>query len=101
MAIIPLLSLQVLDCYEWTCLLYSRYCGENRDPYRLSLDQSVVTICYGIAVFVVQGFANIAKDKLKSTLCYPEIKEVCCQCCETDTNESSSTHQNNSYNPNK
>ena len=83
--IIPLLFLQVLDCYEWTCLFFDKYCGKNRDPYKLSLDQTVVTICYSIAVFIIQGLAGIAKDKWESTLFYPKLKKTS---CESDANKS-------------
>ena len=78
LAIIPFLFLQILSCYQWTCLFSDEFCGDNRDPYRLSLVQSIISIFFILSVFGAQYFSNKAKN-LKDAISYPEIKENCCK----------------------
>ena len=76
LAIIPFLFLQILGCYEWTCLFSDQFCGENRDPYRLSLVQSIISICFILSIFAAQYLTSTTERS--STLVYPKLKENCC-----------------------
>ena len=78
LAIIPFLFLQILNCYQWTCLFAEQFCGDNRDPYRLSLVQSIISIFFTLSVFGAQHFSGKAKDP-DSTVFYPEIEKNCCK----------------------
>ena len=81
LAIIPFLFLQILDCYQWTCLFSDQFCGDNRDPYRLSLVQSIISVCFILSVFAAQYLSTASnRVTLESTLVYPKIKTNCCRC---------------------
>ena len=80
LAIISFLFLQILNCYQWTCLFSEQFCGDNRDPYRLSLVQSIISIFFTLSVFAAQYFSSKADlEKPNSTVFYPGIKENCCK----------------------
>ena len=80
LAIIPLLFLQILDCYEWTCVFSDEFCEENSDPYKLSLVQSIISICFILSIFAAQYLASTITTKDFSTLLYPEVKKNFCGC---------------------
>ena len=72
LGIIPFLLLQVLNTYQWTCLFFDQFCGDNRDPYRFSLVQSIISMCFVFSLFVAKrlGKASEKPDKKKV---YPDL----------------------------
>ena len=63
--LLPLLFLQMLSCYQWTCL-FSEFCGSLENQYRLSLVQAVISFCFILSGFLISFSAKVAAKPAKT-----------------------------------
>lgn len=62
--LLPLLFLQMLSCYQWTCLFSDLCAPENQ--YTLSLAQAVISFCFILSGFLISFSAKVAAKPTKT-----------------------------------